>query len=491
MSRNVKTLIAGIAVIAVLSGGIAALKLTEPDSSATDSESAAETQADEHTEVYNSESGVKSLEVTNSHGSYTIEKTKDADGDNEAQYSIDELEDLPLNTDIVNSLPVSLSSLEAEKLIDENISDLSQYGLEKPETKVKVSFDDGSEKTICIGNDTPSGDIYMCLDGENTVYAITSDTFSLFRYDTDYYISLVCLEAPETNDDYPIVNYLEINRKDLDYPIRFEYDSKSADTDYSGGTASTHVMTSPVFAYIDIGEGSTTVTHGLFGLTAYSAATVRPSDDEISFAGLDDPFCTVTMDTDDGYTRTLKIGNTMNINDTEYYLGMFDDIDIIYCFSKDDLPWVDMQPLDIASKLIFGTYFYDIGTMTVKADGHETLVFTTEGTDSDDFSVKLNGDDYDVERFQNFYKYLLNAQAEEIYTQEPDENDLICSVEIKRNDEFEDETVEFYKGDGKSVIIKHNGVTSFINKVNYDYINVLLDNIDKVQTDEDFSMTWK
>ena len=155
------------------------------------------------------------------------------------------------------------------------------------------------------------------------------------------------------------------------------------------------------------------------------------------------------------------------------------------------MPWVDMQPLDIASKLIFGTYFYDIGTMTVKADGHETLVFTTEGTDSDDFSVKLNGDDYDVERFQDFYKYLLNAQAEEIYTQEPDENDLICSVEIKRNDEFEDETVEFYKGDGKSVIIKHNGVTSFINKVNYDYINVLLDNIDKVQTDENFSMTWK
>ena len=129
--------------------------------------------------------------------------------------------------------------------------------------------------------------------------------------------------------------------------------------------------------------------------------------------------------------------------------------------------------------------------MTVEADGYNTLEFITEGTDSDDFSVKLNGNEYDTERFKQFYQYVINTQAEEIYLEEPDEDKLICKISIERNDEFDDETVEFYQGDDKSVIIKHNGVTSFVNRINYDYVNVLLDNIDRVDTDEEFVTVWK
>lgn len=491
MSKNVKLLIAGIVSVAVLAGGIVALNLTKPDDNA-DSEDTVSSQTeslllyDENTDT------VKSVNVENDICSYEITRTKEADGENSAEYTIDSLKDIPLNSTVVNSIPTAVASVTAEKVIEENSSDLSQYGLEDSKTRINVSFDDGSEKSIVIGDDTPTGDIYMCFDGESNVYSVSSDTFSVFRNDTDCFVSLVCLEKPETNDDYPKVNYLEIQRKDLEYPIKFEYDEKSANTDYSGGTSSTHIMTSPVFAYVNIGEGSTAITHGMFGLTASSAVSIHPSDDEIEFAGLNDPICTVTMDTDDGHNRVLKIGNTITISDTEYYLGYFSDIDIIYAFSKDSLPWIDMQPLDIASSLVFGTYFYDIGEMKVTAKGHDTLDFVTEGTDKDDFTVKLNGEDYDTEKFKSFYQYLIQTQAEEIYMQDPDENDLICSVEIKRNDEFDDETVEFYRGtDDKNVIIKHNGVTSFINKINYDYLNVLLDNIDRMNTDEELVQVWK
>lgn len=490
MSKNVKLLIAGVVSVAVLSGGIIALKLTEPEadtSSVSDSSSQAESVLlyDEKADT------VKSLSVENALCSYEITETKAADGENEAEYGVSGLEGIPLNSSVVNALPAGMATVTAEKIIEESADDLSQYGLADADTKVSVNFDDGTSKVILIGNDTPSGDIYACFEGENKVYAVDSEVFSVFRYDLDYYVSLVCLEAPETNDDYPIVNYLQIERTDLDYPIKFEYDSKSANSDYSGGTSSTHIMTSPIFAYVDIGEGSTAITHGMFGLTASSVATVNPTDDELAFAELDNPFCTVTMDTDDGETRVLKVGKTIDIDGTEYYMGYFEGIDVIYCFTKDSLPWIDMQPLDIASSLVFGTYFYDIGTMTVEAEGHETLEFETTGIDEDDFKVKLNGNDYDTERFKDFYQYLISTQAEEIYMEDPAESDLICKVTIKRNDEFDDETVEFYKGEDKTIIIKHNGVTSFINRINYDYTNVLLENIDKAETDEDFSQTWK
>lgn len=489
MSKNIKMLIAGIVSVVVLSGGIIALKLTEPE---TDTESESYSSESESLLLYDKNTDtVKSVSVENESCSYEITRTKEADEENSAEYTIKSLGSIPLNETIINSIPSSVASLTAERVIEENSSDLSQYGLENADTKIKIIFDDGTEKSVLIGDDTPSGDIYICFEGDNDVYSVSSNKLSVFRNDTDYYISLVCLEEPETNDDYPIVNYLQIERPDLEYPIRFEYDEKSANTDYSGGTSSTHIMTSPVFAYVDIGEGSTTITHGMFGLTAESAVSVNPTEDELEFAGLNEPVCTVTMDTDDGYNRVLKIGNTITVGDNEYYMGYFSDIDIIYAFSKDSLPWLDMQPLDIASSLVFGTYFYDIAEMTVTADGHDTLEFTTEGTDSDDFTVKLGGEDYDTDRFKEFYQFLIKTQAEEIYMEDPDESDLICSVEIKRNDEFDDETVEFYRGDNKNVIIKHNGVTSFINKINYDYVNVLLDNIDRVSTDEEFVQIWK
>lgn len=489
MSKNIKMLIAGIVSVVVLSVGIIALKLTEPES---DTESTAYSSESESLLLYDKNTNsVKSIDVKNESCSYEIERIKEGDDENSAEYTIKSLGDIPLNETIINSLPSSVASLTAEKVIEENSSDLAKYGLENSDINVKVTFDDDTEKSILIGDDTPSGDIYICFEGENNVYAVSGDTFSVFRNDTDYYISLVCLAEPETNDDYPIVNYLQIERPDLEYPIRFEYDEKSANTDYSGGTSSTHIMTSPVFAYIDIGEGSTAVTHGMFGLTAESAVSVNPTDDELEFAGLNEPICTVTMDTDDGHNRVLKIGNTMTVGENEYYMGYFSDIDIIYAFSKDSLPWIDMQPLDIASSLVFGTYFYDIGEMTVTAEGHDTLKFTTEGDDKDNFAVKLNGEEYDVERFKEFYQFIIKTQAEEIYMEEPDENDLICRVDIKRNDEFDDETVEFYRGDDNNVIIKHNGVTSFINRINHDYINVLLDNIDRVSTDEEFVQIWK
>ncbi|MGN0606249.1 MAG: DUF4340 domain-containing protein [Oscillospiraceae bacterium] len=486
MSKNVKMLIAGISCIVLLSGGIVALKLTEPKEEDTDSASVSET---ENNVIYEEDS-IKSVSVENDSCSYTIIQTTPATDENSAEYSIEELKNVPLNTSIINNLPETLKTLSAEKIIDENASDLEQYGLAEPDAKIKITAENGSEHTLLIGNDTPTGNIYACMENETKVFALNNDTFSVFRYDTDYFISLVCIEEPESVDDYPVVNSLQIERDNLEYPIRFEYDEENADSDYSGGTASSHIMTSPVFAYVDIGEGSISVTHGMFGLTAASVFEINPDENAMEFAGLNEPSCTVTMDTDDGKETVLKIGNSLNLDGTDYYMGYIEGIDIIYAFTKDSLPWLDMQPLDIASSIVVGTYFYDIGAMTIETNDKK-LEFTTEGDEKDNFSVKLDGEDYDTERFQNFYKYLIQTQAEEIYLDDPSESDLICSIKIKRNDGKSDETVQFYKGDGKTVIIKHNGVTSFINRINYDYVNVLLENIEKINSEEDFINVWK
>ena len=98
-------------------------------------------------------------------------------------------------------------------------------------------------------------------------------------------------------------------RKDLDYNIKVEYNENSENEESVNGTMSTHKLTEPVEAYLDVSK-STTYTHGLFGLTADSIHTVKPTEADLKATGLDNPQCTVTMVVEDGTEYKLLLGDS-------------------------------------------------------------------------------------------------------------------------------------------------------------------------------------
>lgn len=66
-------------------------------------------------------------------------------------------------------------SMYADKLVGES-SDLAQYGLDKPAT-VTLKLTDGTEKTIGIGNATPTkDDYYVMIKGSDKIYTLSSYT---------------------------------------------------------------------------------------------------------------------------------------------------------------------------------------------------------------------------------------------------------------------------------------------------------------------------
>ena len=154
-------------------------------------------------------------------------------------------------------------------------------------------------------------------------------------------------------------------------------------------------MTKPVFAYLDV-EKSQNAVNGFFGLSAYSVIAAHPSETEIKSAGLDDPFCTVKMKTQDGDSYTLKLGNEMDIDGVKYYPAMFNDNDVIYAVSKENLCWADLQPGDITSKMVFGTLVWDIGKLDISVQGGETVSFEGSGTSEDDYKAVKNGVECDL-----------------------------------------------------------------------------------------------
>ena len=82
---------------------------------------------------------------------------------------------LAADQDSVTSLVTSLSSLSAERLIEDKAADLSTYGFNTPSEQVKITKKDGKVQTLLIGDDTLTGSgAYAKLDGDPRVFTIAS-----------------------------------------------------------------------------------------------------------------------------------------------------------------------------------------------------------------------------------------------------------------------------------------------------------------------------
>ncbi|MBP1591436.1 MAG: hypothetical protein ILP22_05315, partial [Oscillospiraceae bacterium] len=93
------------------------------------------------------------------------------------------------------------------------------------------------------------------------------------------------------------------------------------------------------------------------------------------------------------------------------YTGYYEGSDVLWKFSESSVPWVTMQPGDITSSLVFGSYIYDLKSMEITAGG-KTEKFEFTGNDADTYKVMLNGKDFDTERYKSFYQAVINAPAE-------------------------------------------------------------------------------
>lgn len=502
MSSSVKGLIAGIAALVLIGGGLLAMKLTEPKPEGTDDTSlSSSAEGETSLEIYSGNyNDIKTLTVTNENGGYTVKRTykapdtnvsKDTSGSGEgaaatdtSKFTVEGLENIKLDESVLGNFPQSASSLTAQKLIEENCGDLSRFGLDKPRAEAVIAFDgeDPENVTLLIGNDTPAGDIYVCLKGENTVYSAASSFIKTYTYEKEYFVSRVLIDEPD-EENYPIVQNIKIERADLDYDIVFEYSGEQ-----SGGTTATHVMTSPVNSYLNV-SSSVDYTHGLFGLKAASVLSVSPTEQELAFSGIGEPLCVVTMTIEDGSEYVLRIGKQYNGDDeVTGYMGYLDGTDILWKFDSDAVPWVTMKPEDAMSSLVFGSYIYDLSAMKIETES-KTLSFAFEGDDADNYKVKLDGKDFDVSRYKSFYQALIKAPAEEICMTDENAGRKIASVKLSYNNGNEDELIEFFEADDKKAIIKKNGEVCFKCRMSF-LEKSLLPNIKNIEGDTDFVTNW-
>ncbi len=99
--------------------------------------------------------------------------------DKDNKWEIAEPKPLRADQDAVTSLVSSLSSLTADKVIEDKPADLSAYGLQSPQLDVTVVKKDGKTVDLYVGDETPTGSgAYARVSNGPKVYTLASYTKS-------------------------------------------------------------------------------------------------------------------------------------------------------------------------------------------------------------------------------------------------------------------------------------------------------------------------
>ncbi len=485
MKSKIKVIII-IAVIALILGGAAAyLMLTAPEEEAEETK-----EAEVTTQLIYDENpqDITMLTITNEFGTYEIERIGK---DDVYVWTVMEYALSPVDYNRIDSMITNAATLTSQKLAAENAEDLSVYGLAEPTAQYKVEFADGTVKEILIGNAVPgtAGTTYVCFKGEAKVYTVKNSFLRYFIEDKRACINKVVYTAKTATEegdttDYTKINSMTISRKDIDYDIVIEYDTRLDDEDAIVSNSSGYRMTSPV--RLDLNpDKATSVLTGMFGLSASDFAVLAPTAEQLSEYGFDNPTAELEFDIVGGMLK-LKVGNPyVNEDGTQTgYYAMAEGIDVIYIFDEASLPWLSFMPLDITTSIITGNYIFGVTSMDMTgpdADAH----FTMTGSSNDDYAVKLNGSDVDLEAFKTLYQFILMAPAEQLCFDEP-EGEAMITVAIKSA--TGDDTLEFFPTENRRTIIRLNGVTSFTCKTAY--AERLVENLHRFENGEEIISSW-
>lgn len=496
MRKRKLGIIGGLVLVAALGGAALLLLSTDPsdDSSGNGSSSVEETSAAEIPLTSQEPNAVSSIDIQNASGSYEVVRVQEGDDENNAVYAISGWEDVPTDTSKLWTLSNNTATMAASAVVEEDCTDLEKFGLDEDTAALAtLHFDDGSSYAFRIGNTASDSSLtYFAPAEEDTVYTIRTSLVSNFQNAAIDFLSKTILEAP-AEDEYPIVNYLKIERKDMDYVFELDYDTTADDEDATGGTVASHIMVSPVPTYLSV-DRSTPVVTGMFGLTADSVVVPMPTEADLEEYGLSDPFGTAIMDCDDGNQYVLHFSESYTQTDEEtgttgiYYYAYLEGVNAIYSVTEENMVWATVEPTDVASKLVLATYVWDIGTLDVSMPGGDSFAFKVTGESADDAQVTLNGEPTDAERYRTFYSFLLNITAETIdFTSEPT-GESLADIRIETQNGSYAREFQFYALDDFTCLITVDGKAAYTCRRSF--LDVLKNNMAIYDTDEKFTTNW-
>lgn len=441
-------------VLAVLVGAYVVLKNKEDAGNDT-----GDSTADETIYVLQLEKDqIKEITVENDSGKMVfvktlVEKEKEEDKDEENSEEKDESEepeyeevwvasepqDMVLYESRVNTIAYTISGLIANKLVEENASDLSLYGLDKPAT-VSVKLENNEVKTVEIGKETPSkGGYYAKLKGSNTVYIIGSYDGNILRSTySDLRDKTLFAESYEDITEFALERNGEIVFKA----------KKTSDIDWT--------LTEPIEAAVK--SGSIDMILQTF-MEASAAEFVERDASDLSKYGLDSPKYKITVG-----SKSVLVGAEKEKGSKSY--AKFADGDEVFVLNNSVLNFVDKPLKEVVDVFAYITNIQDVEKIVVNIDGQTIVseIKTDPEGDTDKDKFYVNGrdvsdvrDSSDSQLFRKYYQGLIGITMSDLDIGAQPEGEPEITFTYYRKTDPKEVKVEFVPRDNIYYYVIRNG----------------------------------
>lgn len=341
---------------------------------------------------------IKKVAIKSQDNEITIEKQGDKWGVTGTQF--------PIKQDSLNNVVTTLSSLNADKLIAENPSDLQQYGLDKGNAIVTATMDNGEEKTVVLGNETPGGSSsYVMLKGVNNVYTVSSTSIGTLTVKLDDIIDK-SIDMVDTE----AVNYLKIVTGGKTIELKpdqiqnsigmglnmFQYYSYPIETD---------------------GQKDKTLISALSSISVDEFVESNAKD--LKKYGLDKPALQITAKDSNNKAIDILVGK--NKDDSTVYFKMGSSGNVYTAAISQFDAFFNVKPFDLYDKFAYSVNIDSVDKIEIKApSANYTMELSretkkAENKDEKDTVVttyKVNSNNVDESKFKQFYQNLIGLKVE-------------------------------------------------------------------------------
>ena len=524
MSKQVRTIIIAIVAVVALSGVLAVLLLLpQMTGGQTDTSSAASTASDSSITLHNKlldedgqsvDTPVKNAEIlldkkveaadeSSSAAESSAEESQDGEDSADERITeelsfilaesgdlvVEKYQELPVNTSKASTLKSDLATITATRKI-ETANDAADFGFDRPQAKVSVTYHDDSTYAFEIGDRAPlDAGYYFREEGSSDIYLVSISFGEAMLQEGKDYVSLSMYTKPSLNEDADS-DTVCVQEMGLSGQVRQDHPFKlrqqtNEDPDY---VMSSYVMLEPfVMRQIDDNQ-ITTLTTNMTSLTAKSIVSVYPTEEEKAQYGFNDPYSVADLriavrqaettsdssDTSDSSqseeetpTVYYNIRNhvvTLGSKDADgnYYAMITSDgeeMPVIYLVSASAVPWAETQYGDILGTLLFLRNITNINDIVVSW-GDTSYTFNLEHfpdaeESADKLKVTVDGVVYDTENFRQLYQIMMsvkrNGEVEDEPSGTPD-----MTIEIHPNDGSGEIVANFYKYNANNYICELN-----------------------------------
>lgn len=459
IKKNTVTLIITAVILVAMTVATVVLTGIQNGENASSGSASSQTSSTERHKFFEfTKDDLKTVTLTNEHGSFTLEKIKE---EKNSYLVLKGNEEEKINLSLSSAIFNYIASASSTKLVVSDASDLSVYGLDKPSVTLKGVLENGEEHSFYIGSKAPDGSYYVNSSDSADVYVITAysaEDLMVSRLSL-YPIDIFGTMTSETFNGMKLIRPKSHNIE----IIKLSAEEYEEATNNAEASIKTQLELKTPFKFDVNAVYVDNFIKAISGLTG-TVVSDDVSSENLKKYGLDNPMkLTFTAD-----NVTVLIGNK-NTFDNVYYI-MREGRNVIYTVSADALYFVEDGANKYAYSMIGLVALKNVSSLVIEGNG-KTYDFKC-GDDFENLEVFHGTTELPPEEFKKLYQQIFSVTQNGL-ADGSHQKELYARITYNKKNGTKLE-IEYYKIDSSRTYAVVNGEGIF---------TVRTDMLDKVLAD--------